>query len=88
MASPKVAEQEEIGGNFLFAAESSGKLLAGKIQEEERDRLRDLKAVFSCSSFFYFKESVLSFLACNPCHCKIMGMLLLAKFLLGICWPC
>lgn len=56
MASPKVAEQEEIGGNFLFAAESSGKLLAGKIWEEERDRLRDLKAVFSCSSFFLFQR--------------------------------
>lgn len=88
IALPKVAKQEEEGGNFLFAIESSGRLLAGKIWKGARNRLRDLKAVFSCSSSFCLKESVLSFLTSNPCHRKIIGMLLLAKFLLGIRWPC
>lgn len=52
IASPKAAKQEERGGNFLFAIESSGKHLAGKIWKGERNWLRDLKTVLSCSNFF------------------------------------
>lgn len=58
VASPNAAKQEEGGGNFLFAIESSGKHLAGKIWKGERNRLRDLNAVLSCSNFLFEKVSV------------------------------
>lgn len=58
VASPKADKQEEGGGNFLFAIESSGKHLAGKIWKGERNRLRDLKAVLSCSNFLFERVNV------------------------------